>query len=91
MIHSLGVTDIDWLNLTTTFNQGGRSIVLKGDLSLTKARVSLKSPMKSRLASNKGFLIECRAMKGGYVVGKMLWSQGSTYSGQIGTRLLSKF
>lgn len=35
-----------------TFNQGGRSVVLNGDPSLTKARVNLNSMMKSWLPSN---------------------------------------
>lgn len=46
-LHTLGVTKVDLWNLTMTINQGGKTIVLKGDLSLTKLRGSLKSMIKS--------------------------------------------
>lgn len=38
---------------------------MKGDPSLTKARVTLKSLMKSWSSSDQGFLVECRVMEGG--------------------------
>lgn len=37
MVEHLGVTKVDWLNLTLSFNQGGKAVVLKGDLSLAKS------------------------------------------------------
>ena len=46
-LHTLGVTEVDWRKLTLTFIQNGKKVVLRGDPSLTKARVSLKHMMKT--------------------------------------------
>lgn len=40
-------------------------MVLRGDPSLTKSRVSLKSMIRSWTEADQGFLIECRFMEGG--------------------------
>lgn len=64
-LHSLGVTEIDGRNLIMTFQHEGCKVAIRGDPSLTKARVSLKSRMKSWPSSDQGFLIECRTMEGG--------------------------
>lgn len=48
-----------------TFYRADQKVILKGDPSLTKARVSLKSMMKSWFSSNQGFLVKCRALEGG--------------------------
>ncbi|KAA0033393.1 peroxidase 64 [Cucumis melo var. makuwa] len=45
-LHSLGITVVDWKNLTFTFTNSGRQICIKGDPSLTKARISLKNEGK---------------------------------------------
>ncbi|KAA0047243.1 Retrotransposable element Tf2 [Cucumis melo var. makuwa] len=42
-LHSLGVTVVDWKNLTLTSSAEGKQICVKGDPSLTKARISLKN------------------------------------------------
>ncbi|TYK04289.1 ty3-gypsy retroelement transposase [Cucumis melo var. makuwa] len=60
-LHSLGVTEVDWKKLTMILYRGGQKVILRGDPSLTKARVSLKSMMKSWSSSDLGFLVECRA------------------------------
>ena len=43
----------------------GKKIIIKGDSSLTKARVGLKNMMKSWEESDQGFLVEFRSMEGG--------------------------
>lgn len=62
-LHSLGVTEVDWRNLT--FQHVGRKVVIRGDPSLTKAWASLRSMMKSWFSPDQGFLIDCRAMERG--------------------------
>ncbi|KAA0032165.1 transposon Tf2-1 polyprotein isoform X1 [Cucumis melo var. makuwa] len=62
-LHSLGVTVVDWKNLTLTFSNEGKQIAIKGDPSLTKTRISLKSMFKTWLDQDEGFLIECRAIQ----------------------------
>lgn len=46
-------------------NQKGKKIMLKGDPSLTKARVSLKRMVKMWETEDQGYLIKCRALEGG--------------------------
>ncbi|KAA0066183.1 Ty3/gypsy retrotransposon protein [Cucumis melo var. makuwa] len=41
----------------------GKQICVKGDPSLTKARISLKSMFKTWVDQDEGFLIECRAVE----------------------------
>ncbi|KAL0537222.1 hypothetical protein IC582_026197 [Cucumis melo] len=53
-LHSLGVTTVDWKNLTFTFTCNGKSICIKGDPNLTKARISLKSMFKLGVIRMKG-------------------------------------
>lgn len=48
-----------------TINKGDKSIVLKGDASLTKSNISLKRLVKYWGPADQGFLVECRAMEGG--------------------------
>lgn len=55
---------MDWRNLTITFYHKNHKVVIRGDLSLTKTKVSLKSMIKSWIDSDKGFLMECREMEG---------------------------
>lgn len=64
-LHMLGVTEVDWRNLKLKVKQGGKTIILRGDPSLTKARVSLKRLMKSWDVNDQGYLFECRALEGG--------------------------
>ena len=63
-LHTLGLIEVDWRKLTLTFIQNEQKVVIKGDPSLTKARVSLKHMMKTWTKSDQGFLIECRALEG---------------------------
>ncbi|TYJ97717.1 histone-lysine N-methyltransferase ASHR1 isoform X3 [Cucumis melo var. makuwa] len=62
-LHSLGVIVVDWKNLTLTFTGNGQQISIKGDPSLTKTRISLKSMFKSWEDQDEGFLIECRTVE----------------------------
>ncbi|XP_050942184.1 transposon Tf2-1 polyprotein isoform X1 [Cucumis melo] len=64
-LHSLGVTEVDWKRLVLTFHHQGKKVVIRGDPSLTKARVSLKNLMKSWGADDQGFLVECRTIECG--------------------------
>ncbi|KAA0058891.1 Transposon Ty3-G Gag-Pol polyprotein [Cucumis melo var. makuwa] len=64
-LYSLGNTEVDWRNLTMTFLHQGKKINIKGDSSLTKARVSLKNMMKSWEESDQGLLVEFRSMERG--------------------------
>ncbi|KAL0539604.1 hypothetical protein IC582_023820 [Cucumis melo] len=62
-LYSLGVIVCDWKNLTLTFHDNGKQICIKGDQSLTKARVSLKNLMKTWKDHDCGYLIECRSIE----------------------------
>ena len=62
-LYSLGITEVDWKNLILTFTHQGKKVTIRGDPSLTKARVSLKSLMKSWGEEDQGFLVECRALE----------------------------
>lgn len=58
-LHSLGVTEVDWRNLAMTFQYEGRKVMIKGDPSLTKTRVSWKTMMKTWGVEDQGYLVEC--------------------------------
>ena len=45
--YSLGVTETDQRNLTMTFFHEDKKIIIRGDSSLTKTKVGLKSMMKA--------------------------------------------
>ncbi|KAA0046073.1 Transposon Ty3-G Gag-Pol polyprotein [Cucumis melo var. makuwa] len=62
-LYSLGVTIVDWKNLSLSFVAGGKEVKIKGDPSLTKARISLKNMMKHWEEMDSGFLIECRSLQ----------------------------
>ncbi|KAL4032435.1 hypothetical protein IC575_005508 [Cucumis melo] len=62
-LYSLGVTTVDWKNLSLTFSFNGKHVSIKGDPSLTKARVNLKNMIKCWGEKDEGFLIECRAIE----------------------------
>ncbi|TYK03261.1 peroxidase 64 [Cucumis melo var. makuwa] len=62
-LYSLGVTTVDWKNLSLTFSDDGKSMNIKGDPSLTKARISLKNMMKNWGDKDARFLIECRSIE----------------------------
>ncbi|KAA0059954.1 retrotransposon polyprotein [Cucumis melo var. makuwa] len=51
-----------------TFFHEGQKIIIKGDPSLTKTRVGLKSMMKAWTETGQGYLVECRAIEGGVVL-----------------------
>ena len=63
-LHSLGVTEFDWKKLIMTFQHEGKKVVIRGDPSLTKTMVSLKSLMKTWNSEDHKYLVECRAMEG---------------------------
>lgn len=58
-LHTLGVTEMDWRNLTLKVKQGGRTMILRGDPSRTKSRVNLRRMMNSSDVNDQGYLIEC--------------------------------
>ncbi|KAA0058232.1 Ty3/gypsy retrotransposon protein [Cucumis melo var. makuwa] len=62
-LFSLGVTTVDWKNLSLTFSVDGKSVNIKGDPSLTKTRISLKNMIKNWGDKDAGFLIECRSIE----------------------------
>lgn len=69
-LHLLGVIKMDSCslkmdrrNMTMMFHIRGHTVILRGDPSLTKARVSLKSMMKSWSSFDLGFLMECRPQR----------------------------
>ena len=64
-LYSLSNTEVDWKNLTMTFLHQEKKIIIKGDPSLTKARVSLKNMIKTWEESDQGFLVEFRSMERG--------------------------
>ncbi|KAL4031199.1 hypothetical protein IC575_009473 [Cucumis melo] len=51
-----------------TFFQEDKKIIIKGDPSLTKTRVGLKSLMKAWTDFDQGYLVECRALEGGVML-----------------------
>lgn len=61
-----------WKNLTMTFYNKNK-VVIRGDPSLTKTRVSLKSKMKIWTDFDQGFLIECRVLEGGMTLAELGW------------------
>ena len=46
-----------------SFTCNGKSVCIKGDPSLTKTRISLKSMFKTWDNQDEGYLIECRAIE----------------------------
>ncbi|TYK22245.1 ty3-gypsy retrotransposon protein [Cucumis melo var. makuwa] len=54
-LHSLGVIAIHWKNLTFAFTGNGKHICIKGDPSLTKARINLKSMFRIWGDQDEGF------------------------------------
>ncbi|TYK03052.1 Retrotransposable element Tf2 [Cucumis melo var. makuwa] len=62
-LYSIGVTTVDWKNLSLTFSVDGKSVNIKGDPSLTKARISLKNMIENWGDKDAGFLIECRSIE----------------------------
>ena len=57
-----------------TFMHHGRKVIIKGDPSLTKTRVSLKTMMKTWEGPDQDFLVECRAME---------WDTSSAEGGEL--------
>lgn len=44
-LYSLEMTKVDWKNLTMTFVHQGKKVIIRGDPSLMKTKVSLKNMM----------------------------------------------
>lgn len=61
-LYSFEVTEMDWKNLVMSYSHN-KKVVIKGDPSWTKTRVSLKSLTKLWTDSDLGYLIECRALE----------------------------
>lgn len=57
-----------WRNFTLKVKQGDKTIILKGDPSLTKSRVSLRRMLKTWEVNDQGYLIECQALEGGMLL-----------------------
>ena len=55
---SLGTMEVNWNQLTMKFRMGNSNMVLQGDLSLNKSRVSLKAMMKEIRQEGQGILVE---------------------------------
>ena len=47
-----------------TFFHEGKKIIIKGESSLTKTRIGLKTMMKAWTDSDQGYLVECRVLEG---------------------------
>ncbi|KAA0056338.1 ty3-gypsy retrotransposon protein [Cucumis melo var. makuwa] len=62
-LRSLGATGVDWKKLIMIFQHEGRKVVIKGDTSLTKARVSLESTMRTWSQNDQGFLMNVELWK----------------------------
>lgn len=54
-LYSLDITEVDWKNLTMTFMHQNKKIIIRGDPSLTKARVTLKNIIQMWEESDQGF------------------------------------
>lgn len=54
-----------------TFEHEVRKVVIRGNSSLIKTRVSLKNMMMPLEADDQRFLVECRAIKGGLNIEKI--------------------
>lgn len=61
-LRGMGYMGVDWTGLTMSFKRDGKKITIKGDSSLTRAEVSLKSLNKKWSESDQGFLVELRAL-----------------------------
>lgn len=44
-LYSLEMIEVDWKNLTMTFVHQGKKVIIRGDPSLMKTKVSLKNMM----------------------------------------------
>ena len=62
-LNSLGITEVDWKNLILSLMYQGKKIIIRGDPSLTKARVSLKNLVKTWGEEDQGYLVEYRALE----------------------------
>lgn len=90
-LHSLGVTEFDWRKLVMTFQHEGKKVVIRGDPSLTKMMVSLKSMMKSWNVEDQGYRVECRAMEGRLSVEGLCSEEETTTVDTMIPTLLSRF
>lgn len=82
---------MDRKNLTMTFCHENNKVVIRGDPSLTKTRVSLKSMMKAWTKFDKGFLIECRALEGGISLAELYGVDGVPTIQESIPTVLAKF
>ena len=62
-LNSLGITEVDWKNLILSFMYQGKKVIIRGDPSLTKARVSLKNLVKTWGEEDQGYLVEYRTLE----------------------------
>lgn len=57
-LQTLGEMKVNWKLLSMEFREGGRTIVLKGDPSMCKAEISLKTMMRTLKHKGVGFMVE---------------------------------
>lgn len=55
--------NVDWNELTMTFQTGEKQITLTGDPTLTKAKVSFKMLTRVWTEEDQGFLVELHALE----------------------------
>ena len=60
---SLGTTSTNWQTLTMKFKVGGKAVTIRGDPTLHRAKVSLKSMMRTLKQEGEGFLVEFGTME----------------------------
>lgn len=89
-LYSLGITRVDWSNLTMTFMHQNKKMIIRGDLSLIKTKVNLKNMMKSWDESDQGFSVECRALEGGVTMAEYYGVEVLTVEESISV-VLNKF
>ncbi|GJT58344.1 putative mitochondrial protein [Tanacetum coccineum] len=61
-LQTLGDMVVNWKELTMSFNMDGDRILIKGDPSLNRSLVSLKSILRSLKLEKNGFLVELKCL-----------------------------
>ncbi|KAA0047957.1 ty3-gypsy retroelement transposase [Cucumis melo var. makuwa] len=69
----------------------GRNVIIRGDPSLTKKGVSLKSIVKSWVGEDQGFLVECQAIKGNVAMEELYKEESELTVDNAISPLLRKF
>lgn len=61
-LKTMGFMGVDWNELTMEFDVNGTKVVIKGDPTLTRTKVSLKMMVKTWSDSDQGFLVEFQGL-----------------------------